>query len=61
MKADEEAVEAAGNEKLSIKPKGKAKKKLNRKGKAKVKAEVTFAPDGAEPNTKSKKVGLKKR
>jgi plastocyanin len=61
LKADEEAVEAAGNEKLAIKPKGKAKKRLNTKGKAKVKVEVTFAPDGGTPNTEDKKIKLVKR
>ena len=55
--AQEGGIEA----KLTIKPKGKAKKKLNRKGKAKVKAKVTYTPDGGEPNTQSKRVGLKKR
>ena len=49
----------AGNEKLVIKPKGKAKKKLNQTGKVKVKAEVTYTPTGGEPNTESKKVTLK--
>ena len=53
MKADEELVEAAGKEKLSIKPKDKAKKKLNKKGEAKVNAEVTFALARGEPNTES--------
>jgi glucose/arabinose dehydrogenase len=61
VKADEEAVEEAGNEKLPIKPKGKAKKKLNNSGKAKVKAEVTYTPEGGEPNEKSKRIRLKKR
>ena len=61
LKADEEGVEAAGTEKLLVKPKGKAKKKLNEKGKAKVKAEVTYTPDGGEPNTESKKIKLIKR
>jgi tripartite motif-containing protein 71 len=53
--------DAAGEVSLPIKPKGKAKKKLKKKGKAKVKAEVTFTPDGGEPNTQSKRVGLKKK
>jgi hypothetical protein len=68
VKQDTEQVEATvrtaqdGIEvKLKVKPKGKARKKLNRKGKAKVKAQVTFTPDGGEPNTESKRVGLKKR
>jgi NHL repeat len=63
VKADDEAVEGEGatEEKLAIKPKGKARKKLNKKGKAKVKAEVTYTPDGGESNTKSRKIKLKKR
>jgi hypothetical protein len=44
-----------------IKPKGKAKKKLNAKGKAKVTANVTYTPDGGDPNTQSKKIKLVKR
>ena len=47
--------------KLKVKARGKAKKKLNRKEKAKVKAEVTYTPDGGDPNTQSKKVKLVKR
>jgi hypothetical protein len=61
VQADDESAEDAGKEKLLIKPKGKVKKKLNTKGKAKVKANVTFTPEGGEPRTESKKVGLKKR
>jgi hypothetical protein len=61
VKPDEDLAEAAGKEKLSIKPRGKAKKKLNAKGKAKVKAEVTFAPNGGTPNTEDKKIKLVKR
>jgi Ca2+-binding RTX toxin-like protein len=63
VKRDDEAVEAEGatEERLTIKPKGKARKKLNKKGKAKVKAEVTYTPDGGEPNTQSKKLKLRKR
>jgi len=61
VKADEELAEAEGKVKLSIKPKGKAKRKLNRKGKAKVTAEVTYTPDGGEPNTEDKKIKLRKR
>ena len=61
VKPDEDLAEAAGKEKLSIKPKGKARKKLNKKGKAKVKAEVTYTPDGGTPNTEDKKIKLVKR
>jgi len=63
VKPDDEAVEGEGaiEEKLAIKPKGKAKKKLNNKGKAKVTAEVTYTPDGGEPNTESERIKLVKR
>jgi hypothetical protein len=61
VKADDEPGEDAGEEKLVIKPKGKAKKKLNAKGKAKVTANVTYAPDGGDPNTQSNKIKLVKR
>lgn len=46
---------------LKVKPKGKAKKKLADEGRAKVKAEVTYTPDGGDPNTKSRKVKLAKK
>jgi len=52
---------AAGNVKLRIKPKRRSKRKLARTGKAKLKANVTYTPDGGAPNTKSKKLKLKKR
>ncbi|MGH3452443.1 MAG: hypothetical protein ACRDQW_17435 [Haloechinothrix sp.] len=58
VKADDEPVEAAGEETLRVKPKGKAKKKLNKGGKAKVKAKVTYTPDGGAPNTERKRVKL---
>ena len=61
VKGKEKTADEAGKEKLPIKPKGKAKKKLNRTGKAKVKAKVTYTPDGGEPNTKKKRLKLKKR
>ena len=51
---------AAGKVKLPIKPRGEAKK-LNRKGTAKVEAEVTYTPDGGEPNTQTRRVRLVKR
>jgi lysophospholipase L1-like esterase len=61
LKADEATLEAAGVEKLLMESRRQARKKLNEKGKAKVKAEVTFTPDGGEPNTQSKRVRLVKR
>jgi hypothetical protein len=39
-----------GTAKLPVRPRGKAKKELNAKGKAKVEAEVTYSPDGGDPN-----------
>ena len=51
----------SGNVQLKIKPKGKAKKQLRKRGKAKVRAKVTYTPDGGEPNTRSKRLTLKKR
>jgi hypothetical protein len=61
IKPDDESAEAAGTERLLVKPKGKARKRLNAKGNAKVKAEVTYTPDGGEPNTESKRIKLVKR
>jgi len=61
VKADDEVAEADGEEKLTVKPKGKARKRLNKKGKAKVKAEVTYTPEGGEPNTQTKRVKLVRR
>ena len=61
VKADDEPAEAAGTEKLLVKPKGKARKKLNKKGKAKVQATVTYTPIGGEPDTESKRIKLLKR
>ncbi len=43
---------------LSIAAKGKAKRKVRSKGKVKVAAEVTFAPTGGTPATKSTNVKL---
>jgi hypothetical protein len=61
VKGADERVDGAGEAKLRIKPKCKAKGKLNDLGKAKVNAAVTFAPDGGEPSTQSKRVKLVKR
>ena len=61
VKGAEEPAEAAGKEKLPVKPRRKAKKKLNNRGKAKVRAKVTYTPDGGTPNTESKKIKLIKR
>lgn len=59
VKADEERAEAEGKVKLAVKPKGGSKQKLADTGEAKVKANVTFTPDGGDPNTKTKKIKLK--
>jgi lysophospholipase L1-like esterase len=61
VKGKDKEADAAGKEKLPIKPRRKAKKRLAAKGKAKVKAEVTYTPDGGEPNTQSKRLKLVKR
>lgn len=51
----------AGKVKLLVKPKGKAKKKLGTKGRAKVKLDVTFTPNGGDPNTQTDSLTLVKR
>ncbi|MGH2992142.1 MAG: S8 family peptidase [Solirubrobacterales bacterium] len=61
VKGDEESVEAAGDEELSVRAKGKAKKSLSQRGDAKVKAKVTYTPTGGTPNTESEKIKLIKR
>jgi DNA-binding beta-propeller fold protein YncE len=61
VKGAEKRADAAGDVKLSVKPKRKAKQKLAEDGRAKVRAEVTYTPDGGDPNTQSKRVKLVKR
>jgi hypothetical protein len=61
VKGDDERAEAQGSVKLAVKSKRKAKRKLNKRGKAKVTAEVTYTPDGGQPNSDSKKLKLVKR
>jgi hypothetical protein len=61
VKADQETAEAAGAEKLILKPRRGVKSKLSSDGQAKVKATVTYAPEGATPSTESKTVELIKR
>ena len=51
----------AGHARLSIRPKGKVKRQLINRGKVTVDAEVTFKPEGGDPRTKSKTVGLVRR
>jgi virginiamycin B lyase len=50
----------AGEVQLAIKPRGRAKKKLAEKGKVKVKAEVTYTPDGGEPEEQIATLRLKR-
>jgi DNA-binding beta-propeller fold protein YncE len=59
-RAGEDAA-AEGKEKLQIRSRGKARKRLGAKGKARVRAKVTYTPTGGEPNTKSKRIVLRKR
>jgi virginiamycin B lyase len=65
VKGAKKRAEAKGKEKLPVRAKGKTKKTLKRKGKAKVKAEVTYSPEGGNPNmvanTLTKTVKLSKR
>jgi hypothetical protein len=53
-------VSAPGTTKLKIKPKGRTRVKLGDTGKATVKAKVTYTPTDGDPNTKKRKVKLKK-
>jgi Zn ribbon nucleic-acid-binding protein len=50
VKGANQRADAKGKAKLPVRPRGKAKKELNAKGKAKVEAEVTYSPDGGDPN-----------
>jgi hypothetical protein len=61
VKGKTKRVAGAGSVKLPIKPRGQAKRRLQRTGKTTVKAKITFAPAGGEPNTDSKRVKLKLR
>jgi hypothetical protein len=61
VKGKERSAGSKGTVKVPIKLKRKAKKKLNRRGRAKVKVKITYTPAGGKPNTKSKKVKLRKR
>ena len=61
VKGKKKGAAAAGKQKLPIKPRRTAKKRLAAKGNAKVEAEVTYTPDGGEPNTQTKRVKLVKR
>ncbi|MGH2990959.1 MAG: hypothetical protein ACRDMA_14085 [Solirubrobacterales bacterium] len=58
-----ESVGAAEKVRLTIRSRAKAHNRLNASGKARVRARVTYTPTGGEPNTntKSKRIGLRKR
>jgi virginiamycin B lyase len=58
VKGSQARAEAGGEVKLPVKPKGRARSKLQTDGRAKVAAEVTFVPDGGEPNTQTKRLKL---
>jgi DNA-binding beta-propeller fold protein YncE len=53
--------EAAGTVTLPIRPRGKARRGLNREGEARVRASVTYTPLNGGPNTRSKRIELRKR
>ena len=61
LKGTTKQAASEGTVKLTLKARGKAKRKLKRKGKAEVKAKVTYTPAGGEPNTKTKRVKLKRK
>jgi hypothetical protein len=61
LKGAEIRAEAAGEIQLPIKPRARAKEKLAEKGKVKVKAEVTYTPDGGEPDAQIMALKLIKR
>jgi hypothetical protein len=54
-------VDAAGDVKLKVVPKGRAKGTLEESGRVKLKVNVTFTPIGGDPATESVKVKLKKK
>ncbi|HEX6229037.1 MAG TPA: hypothetical protein VFZ41_06185 [Solirubrobacterales bacterium] len=51
----------AGTVKMMVRSEGKKKKQLNATGRVKVKARFTFRPTGGTPNSKSKRLILRKR
>ena len=61
VKTVEHEADGAGTESLKITATGKAKKKLKKNGKVKVTVEVTFTPNGGQPNTETKQVTLKEK
>ena len=61
LRADSKQATAAGKISLRMRAYKKAATKLARRGKLKLNARVTFTPPDGAPNTKSKKVKLKRR
>jgi virginiamycin B lyase len=65
VKAAKKRAKVKGKVGLPLRPSGKASKRLKRRGKAKVEAEVTYTPDGGDPNivanTDTKRVKLVRR
>jgi tripartite motif-containing protein 71 len=55
------APEAAGTVRLPIRSRVKARRALNREGKARVRASVTYTPMNGGPNTRVKRIKLRKR
>ncbi len=53
--------DAAGIVTLPIRPRGKARRGLNREGEARVRASVTYTPLSGGPNTRPRRIGLRKR
>ena len=51
----------AGVARVAIVPTGRREAALNRSGRAKVLARVTYIPNGGDPLTKTRKIGLRKR
>ncbi|MGH2991146.1 MAG: choice-of-anchor Q domain-containing protein [Solirubrobacterales bacterium] len=61
VKPAAESTNAAEKVRLTIRSRGKARKRLDARGKARVRARVTYTPTGGEPNTKAKRIRLRKR
>jgi len=61
VKRSVEEAGAAGKEKLRVRARGKPRKRLRATGNVRVRAKVTYTPAGGEPNTKTKRIGLRKR
>jgi hypothetical protein len=60
LRSDSKQPTAAGKVRLRVRPRKKAKAKLANTGKVKVRLKVTYTPTWGEPNTKPKKVKLKR-